>query len=195
MNSQRRSQCEPSPASVQGTIDGRSREERCLVNEVSHAANRLLMQGRKTRHRLLSFSITSVVSNCSLKRCSSVDAFFLTKGLGSGARRRSAPHKQECTCPATLNAWSRPLWPLFRRECRGAIRRSARVPLNQLDNTAPEVMIASKLALNQRYLARYHRFLTRQVLRRRFTQGLGLARSTCSTSLSKSFVRGFALIW
>jgi hypothetical protein len=71
-----------------------------------------------------------------------------TKGLGSGAGRRSAPHKQECTCPATLNAWSRSLWPLFRRECRGATRRSARTPMTQLDNTAPEVMIVSKLALS-----------------------------------------------
>ena len=117
----------------------------------------------------------------------SVGTLFCSKGLGSGAGGRSAPHKHLYTCPVTLNAWSHPLWPLFRRECRGATRRSARVSLTQLDNTAPEVMIASKLALNQRYLARYHRFLTRQVLRRRFTQGLGLARSTCSTASFKKF--------
>ena len=34
---------------------------------------------------LLSLSITSVVSNCSLQQYRSVGAFFLTKGFGSGA--------------------------------------------------------------------------------------------------------------
>jgi hypothetical protein len=134
-------------ASVQGTIDGRSREERCLVNGFSHAANRFRVQGRKQDIVLLSLAITSVISNCSLKRYSSVGAFFLAKCLGSGASRRSAPHTQECTFPATLSAWSRPLWPLFRRECRGATIRSARVSLMQIDDTAPEVTTASKLAL------------------------------------------------
>ena len=62
LNSQRRSQCEPSPASAQDTIDGRSREERCLVKKFSHAANRLLMQGRKTRHH----SVVLVNHQCRL---------------------------------------------------------------------------------------------------------------------------------
>jgi hypothetical protein len=38
--------------------------------------------------------MTSVVSNCSLQQYRSVDAFFLTKGLGIGAGRRSAPHNK-----------------------------------------------------------------------------------------------------
>ena len=33
------------------SIDRRIREDRCLVNGFSHAASRLLMQGRKPRHR------------------------------------------------------------------------------------------------------------------------------------------------
>ena len=70
----------------------------------------------------------------------SVGTLFCSKGLGSGAGGRSAPHKYLYTCPVTLNAWSHPLWPLFRRECRGATRRSARVSLTQLDITAPEVI-------------------------------------------------------
>jgi hypothetical protein len=81
---------------------------------------------------LLTLYFTSVVSNCSLQRYSSVDALFLTEGLGSGAGRRTAPHKQEYTCPVTLDAWSHPLSPLFRRECRGATRRSARVSLTAM---------------------------------------------------------------
>jgi hypothetical protein len=62
----------------------------------------------------------------------SVGTLFCSKGLGSGAGGRSAPQKHLYTFPVTLNAWSHPLWPLFRRECRGATRRSARVSLTAM---------------------------------------------------------------
>jgi hypothetical protein len=43
-----------------------------------------------------------------------------TKGLGSGAGRRSVPQKQARTFSETLSALSLPLRPLFQRVCRCA---------------------------------------------------------------------------
>jgi hypothetical protein len=94
--------------------------------------------------------VSSLTTLRSAGRSRSGGVLFSSEGLGQDASRRSAPHKQEFTCPATLSAWSRPLWPLFRRECRGATRRSARASLAQLDNAVLELMISSILALKQR---------------------------------------------
>ena len=75
--------------------------------------------------------------NRSVQWFHSGEVLFYNKRSGSGTGRRLVPQKQAFTCPATLIAWSHPLGPLFRRECRGATRRSARVSLTQLDNTRP----------------------------------------------------------
>ena len=53
-------------------------------------------------------------------------SLFYTKGLGSGADRRSVPQKQAHTFPETLNALSLSIWPFFQRVCRGATTDTAR---------------------------------------------------------------------
>jgi hypothetical protein len=53
-----------------------------------------------------------------------------TKGLGSGADRRSVPQKHAHIFSGTLNALSLPLWSFFQRKFRGATKNSARESLS-----------------------------------------------------------------
>jgi hypothetical protein len=60
-----------------------------------------------------------------------VSLLYCTKGLASGAGRRSVPRKQARTFPDTLNALNLTFWPLIQREYRGATTDNARESLTE----------------------------------------------------------------